>query len=246
MRVLDRSTEISTRYGGAFVQSIGGLQGTSHGGRPYDWFFYVNGLWSPVGAAEYPLRGGDTIWWDYRDWSASERVSALVGSWPQPFSGGYEGSRHPTSVECRDAGVACAVVRRRLSGAGASLAPVGTGRAIRVLVGPWQRIRGDGTAAQIETGPGTSGVYADFVDAGGGLTLVGLDEGGDLVRRFGHDVGLVAATRSGGAPPLWVVTGTSVAGTLAAARLLDGEALRDRFAVASDGGAEVPLPVGVG
>jgi Domain of unknown function (DUF4430) len=246
MRVLDRNTEISTRYGGAFVQSINGLQGAGHGGRPYDWFFYVNGLWSPVGAAEYSLHGGEAIWWDYRDWSASERVSALVGSWPQPFAGGYEGSRHPTSVACHDAGAACAVVRQRLGRAGASLAPVGTGGAIRVLVGTWRRIRADGTAAEIESGPGSSGVYADFVEAGGRLALVGLDEGGDPVRRLGPDAGLVAATRSGNAPPIWVVTGTSLAGTLAAARLLDGAALRNRFAVASDGGAEVPLPVGVG
>jgi Domain of unknown function (DUF4430) len=246
MRVLDRNAEISTRYGGAFVQSIDGLRGERRGGRPYDWFFYVNGLWSPVGAAEYPLRDGEAIWWDYRDWSASERVSALVGSWPQPFAGGYEGSRHPTSVECHGAGAACAVVRRRLSGAGASLAPVGTGGAIRVLVGPWQRIRADRTAAEIESGPGASGVYADFVDRGGGPRLIGLDEGGDPALRLGPDAGLVAATRGGDAPPVWLVTGTSVAGTLAAARLLDGRALRDRFAVASDGGAEVPLPVGMG
>jgi len=246
MRVLDRNAEISTRYGGAFVQSIDGLEGARHDGRPYDWFFYVNGLWSSVGAAEYPLHGGEAIWWDYRDWSASERVSALVGSWPQPFADGYEGRRHPTSVECHDAGTACAVVRQRLSRAGATLARAGTGEAIRVLVGPWQRIRADGTAVEIESGPGVSGVYADFADVRGGFALVGLDERGEPARRFGRDAGLVAATRSGSAPPLWVVTGASVAGTLAAARLLDGEALRDRFAVASAGGEEVPLPVGVG
>ncbi len=246
MRVLDRNAEISTGYSGAFVQSIDGLAGARHGGRPYDWFFYVNGLWSPVGAAEYPLRGGEAIWWDYRDWSASERVSALVGSWPQPFAGGYEGSRHPTSVECRGAGTACAVVRRRLNWAGASLAPVGTGGAIRVLVGSWQRIRGDAVAAEVESGPQASGVYADFVRGRDGFALVALDEGGEPARRLGHDAGLVATTRNGDAPPLWIVAGADAAGTLAAARLLDVAALRDRFAVASEGGEEIPLPLGSG
>ncbi len=246
MRVLDRNAEISTHYGGAFVQSIDGLEGARRGGRPYDWFFYVNGLWAPVGAAEYALHGGEAIWWDYRDWSASERVSALVGSWPQPFAGGYEGSRHPTAVGCRSGGAACALVRRRLRGAGAALVPTGSPGSIRLLVGSWARVRRDPVAATIEAGPQTSGVYADFVRRGRGFELVGLDEGGDPARRFDRGAGLVAATREGDAPPLWIVTGTNAAGALAAARLLDTAALRDRFAVASNGGMEIPLPVEAG
>jgi len=243
MRVLDRKTEISTRYGGAFVQSIDGLEGARHGGRPYDWFFYVNGLWAPVGAAEYALHGGEAIWWDYHDWSASERVPALVGSWPQPFAGGYEGARHPTAVGCWGPAAACAVVRRRLRRAGASLVPVGRQGAIRVLVGPWARVRRDPVAATLESGPQASGVYASFIRRGAEFELVGLDERGDAARRFKRGAGLVAATRDGDAPPLWVVAGTNAAGTLAAARLLDAAALRDRFAVAAQGGAGFPLPV---
>jgi hypothetical protein len=309
MRALERSAEISTRYGGAFVQSIDGLAGERRDGRPYDWFFYVNGLWSPVGAADYPLRGGEAIWWDYRVWSASGRVSAPVGSWPQPFAGGYEGRRHPTAVECRGGGDACAIVRRRLRRAGATVegtvapaagepsgsaggrgeggpaGPVaredaaGAGdEAIRVLVGPWARLRRDPAAADIEAGPATSGVYATFTrsaaaaptasprtaatrsegqdapdsgrDAGGrrdrrgAFLLWGLDEGGERARRFGPGAGLVAATRRGDAPPVWVVTGAGAAGASAAARLLSAAALRDRFAVATESGRQVALPLG--
>ncbi len=247
IRVLDRNADVSTRYGGGFVDSIDGIEGGRSDGRPYDWFFYVNGLWSPVGAADYPLRGGEAIWWDYRDWSASGQASALVGAWPQPFAGGYEGHPHPTAVECRGGGAACAVVRRRLERAGASLAAAGAAGAIRVLVGPWARVRADATASDMEDGPGTSGVYADFARrGGGGFELLGLDEGGEPARRFGPDAGLVAATRRGGAPPVWVVVGTNAAGTLAAARLLRAAALRDRFAVAVEAGRETPLPIGAG
>jgi hypothetical protein len=243
MRVLDRNVSISTRYGGAFVRSIDGVEGTLRDGRPYDWFFYVNGLWSPVGAADYPLRGGDAIWWDYRDWSASERASALVGSWPQPFATGYEGRRHPTAIECRGGGDACSLVRRRLREAGATLVAAGADGAIRVLVGPWARLRSDPTAATVESGPQASGVYADFVRRGQGFVLRGLDEGGEPARELGPGAGLVAATRRYGAPPVWLVAGLSRRGTLAAAGLLDAADLRDHFAVATDGGAETPLPV---
>jgi hypothetical protein len=243
MRVLDREVEIETRYGGGFVQAIEGVAGSQAGGRPRDWIFYVNGLWSPVGAAEYPLRGGEAIWWDYRDWSASNRVSALVGSWPHPFSGGYEGERHPTALECRGGGEACAVARRRLREAGATLVAPGTEGAIRVLVGPWRELRDDPTAADLERGPGVSGVYAEFAAAAGGFELLGLDEDGERVRELGTEAGLVAALRDGMAPPVWLVTGTAPAGAAAAARSLDAAALRDRYAMAVEADERVALPV---
>jgi hypothetical protein len=177
MRVLDRNAEITTRYGGGFVQSIEGIAGDEQGGDSLDWFFYVNGVESTVGAADYPLRGGERIWWDYRDWSQAMRVPAVVGSWPQPFLGGYDGEQRPVTVECLAGGEACAEVRRRLRAAGATLAdgtktsdmqtesarrPLG---ATRVLVGPWAQVRRDPAAALIEDGPQASGVFADFADS---------------------------------------------------------------------------------
>ncbi|HYH62446.1 MAG TPA: DUF4430 domain-containing protein, partial [Solirubrobacterales bacterium] len=85
MRMLDREADIETRYGGGFVQSIESVAGSSEGGRTYDWFFYVNGIESAIGAAETEVRGGDRIWWDHRDWTEAMRAPAVVGSWPEPF-----------------------------------------------------------------------------------------------------------------------------------------------------------------
>src|SRR4051812_35620099 len=160
MRVLDRNAEISTRYGGGFVQSIEGLEGEQGDGGPRDWFFYVNGVESTVGAADYPLHGGEAIWWDYRAWGAAMRVPAVVASWPQPFADGSDGRQRPVAVECRGGGRACGTVRRRLEGAGVALAAGRADDAIRVLVGPWWQLRGDPAAAQIEDGPQVSGVFA--------------------------------------------------------------------------------------
>lgn len=244
MRVLDRNAGIVTRYGGAFVQSIDGIEGARRNGNPYDWFFYVNGLWAPVGAADYSLHGGEAIWWDYRNWSVGTRVSAVVGSWPQPFASGYEGGRHPTTVECLGGGAACAVVQRRLQGAGA--APPASGAApdaIRVLVGPWPRLREDPDAGQVEDGAQVGGVFAEFERTSDGLELVGLDEGGEAARRFGAGAGLVAATRRYDRPPVWIVSGATARGVRAAAGALDASHLRDHYAVAVEGGEETPLPV---
>ena len=167
MRVLEGNAEISTRYGGGFVQSIEGVEEAQRGGHPYDWFFYVDGVESPIGAADYALHGGERIWWDYRDWAATIRVPAVVGSWPAPFADGYEGKRHPVAVECEGGGGACAEVRRALEGEGVSIASGSPSGAIRVLVGPWARLRSDPAAAQVEAGPAESGVFADFERRGG-------------------------------------------------------------------------------
>jgi hypothetical protein len=243
MRVLDRSADISTRYGGGFVQSIDGLEADEHSGDSFDWFFFVNGVESTVGAADYPLHGGEAIWWDYREWSAAMRVPAVVGSWPQPFLGGYDGERRPVAVECLGGGGACGVARAALAAAGVSVASGEPDGAIRVLVGPWARLREDAAAAQIEGGPQASGVFAELEPRGAGFRLVGLDEDGKPARTFGPGAGLVAATRRFDAPPIWVVTGVDRAGVRAAAGMLDAAHLRDRYAVAIEGGEEAPLPV---
>jgi hypothetical protein len=243
MRVLERNAAIETRYGGGFVQSIDGLEAQESVERSLDWFFYVDGVEATVGAADYPLHGGESVWWDYRDWGAAMRVPAVVGSWPQPFLAGYDGRRRPVAVECLGGGATCATVRGRLQGAGVRLASGSLDGAIRVLVGPWARLRQDPAAAQIEDGPQASGVFADFNPAPGGYALEGLGEDGKPARSFGSGAGLVAATRRYEAPPVWVVTGTGSAGVRAAAGLLVAADLRDHYAVAVEGGEETPLPV---
>jgi len=244
MRVLERNAKLATSYGGDFVDAIDGLESTTSAGHYFDWLYYVNGVEATVGAAAYDLHGGERVWWDYRDWSGALHVPAVVGSWPQPFLDGYAGKRHPVVVECMGGGVACATARERLMAAGAAPASGSPPDAIRVLVGPWSRVRRDPAAAQIERGVQASGVFAGFVPAGGGeYRLQGLDEDGHARREFGPDAGLVAATRDGEAPPTWVISGPRAAGARAAAGLLDPADLRNHYAVAVEGGRETPLPL---
>src|SRR4051812_11742338 len=59
MRALEAGAEVEARFGGGFVHSIGGVAEGEHGGDPYDWFFFVDGVESPVGAADVALQSGD-------------------------------------------------------------------------------------------------------------------------------------------------------------------------------------------
>jgi Domain of unknown function (DUF4430) len=251
MRFLDSEAEVTTRYGGGFVQSIDGLEGTAQAGARFDWFFYVNGIESPIGAAEARVYGGDRVWWDYREWTAAMRVPAVVGSWPEPFVHGAEGKAFPVRIDCLADDEDCSAVADRLEAEGVP-ASISTERAklgeelLRVVVGPWEAVREDRAAVQIEAGPSASGVFADLEsDAAGGYDLVALDPRArhTLEERLDAGAGLVAAVRLGEEQPTWVVTGTDDAGLDAAIELLDDDSLRDRYAVAVDRRGELSLPV---
>jgi hypothetical protein len=246
MRFLEKEAEIETRYGGGYVKSIDGLEESERGGHPYDWFFWINGVISSTGAAEVSLEGGEKIWWDIHNWSASEGSPAVVGSWPAPFTTGWEGHAPVVVVECEGGGEACGTVTKALEGEGVKVASGSPKSAIRVLVGPWSKIDSDPAAGLVEKGPGESGIYAEFESSQGTDRLVGLDEDGTKARTFGANAGLVAATRHFEGPPVWLVTGATDAGVQAAAAALDTADLRDHFAVASEAGTVTPLPLSSG
>jgi hypothetical protein len=241
MRFLESEAEIETSYGGGFVNSIDGVSEAERGGHPYDWFFYVNGVLSPVGAAEVSLEGGERIWWDNHDWSASEQVPAVVGSWPAPFTTGWEGHEAGVTLSCLHAGAACATAAKALEREGVEIRADMPG--LQMLVGTWSELRALPIGELIAKGPGESGIYANFESAQGGWNLVGLDENGRKSRTFGADAGLVAATRNFEQAPVWVVTGATDAAVRAAAASLDTADLRDHYAVASEAGAVTPLPL---
>ncbi|MDX6644112.1 MAG: hypothetical protein QOD76_2074 [Solirubrobacteraceae bacterium] len=247
MRFLERNFKVRTRYGGGFVQAINGLSGGRPGGRPTDWFYYVNGIEAPQGAAATVVHHGDRVWWDRHDWGAANRVPAVVGSFPEPFLSGVGGKRLPVRLDCAgSAGAACQVVEERLRAVGvpaaraAPGAPPG-GKSLRVLVGAWSVLRGDPVARELDSGPARSGVYARF--DGGGTRLVALDARGAPATAFARNAGLVAATRYADQQPTWLVTGVDQGGVLAAARALDEPSLRNRFALVVVPGNLVGVPV---
>jgi hypothetical protein len=243
MRALEGEADVETRFGGGFVHAIDGVAEGEHGGDPYDWFFFVDGVESPVGAAEVELQGDERVWWDYRDWSAANHVPAVVGSWPAPFTDGVAGKHYPVVLECEGGGSACATAQEALEREGVQPASGPTKGAIRMLVGPWDRLRQDPAARLLEDGPEESGIYANFVPGmRGQIGLQALDEDGTEARNLGPDAGLVAATSRYGGPPVWLVTGGTAAAVRDAAGALDEEHLRDHYAVAVEDGEVTSLP----
>jgi hypothetical protein len=246
MSLLQRNYPVATSDGGGFVESVGGLSAGQEAGQPVDWFYYVNGVEATKGADAANVHAGDRIWWDRHDWSQTEVVPAVVGSFPEPFLNGIEGKRLPVRVECAFvAGYACRTVTAHLralqiAASTTTIAPAGAPQTLRVLVAPWAAIASDLGAQSLEHGPRASGVYARFSSGGGELTL--LDQAGGSTQTLGAGAGLIAATRRAQQPPVWLVTGTDGDGVERAARAFDERTLADRFAVALGPAGAIALP----
>jgi hypothetical protein len=96
MQALQREADVETRYGGRFVQSINGIEGSLS--RRRDWFYFINGYEGDRGASEYTLHDGDVLWWDFRAWGEEMRAPVVVGAFPEPFVHGYDGERRSAAV----------------------------------------------------------------------------------------------------------------------------------------------------
>ncbi len=245
MRMLERHFQVGTRYGGGFVESINGHTGNA---SQTDWFYYVNGVQASQGAATTAVHHDDRIWFDLHDWTATESIPAVVGSFPEPFSNGFGGKRYPVTIECAsDVPVACKRVTAELSAAGVPVADqlIGTGSGpdtLGVVVGTWHELAPEVAAELIAHGPGASGVYAKFSSpAGSSLEL--LNPAGKVADTLGAGAGLIAATADSSSAPTWLITGTDVAGVTAASNAFNERSLHDRFALAVQGRTQLPVPL---
>jgi hypothetical protein len=245
MRFLQATHEVKTRYGGGFVQSVDGMAGNR--ARRLDWFFYVNGIESDVGAADFGLSEGDRIQWDLHSWRSTMRIPGIVGAFPEPFRHGYRGKRLPVRIECAEPdGAACKEATKRLTDAGivasnAELGVSGDQSVARVVVGTWDAIRRLQAASPLGRDPSESGVFARFTGSG---ALQLLDASGRVARTAPPGTGLVAARVPQEQSVVWFVTGIDDAGVARAAAALDEDTLHYAFAVAATPTGPVKLPVG--
>ena len=86
-------------------------------------------------------------------------------------------------------------------------------------------------------------MYARFAGPSGS-SLQLLNPPAQVVRTLGAGAGLIAATAQPSTGPFWLITGTDVAGVDAAAAALTPARLHDHFALAVQGGTDLPVPLG--
>lgn len=230
MRALRGATEVSTLYGGGFVSEMFGHTSDLSGGR--DWFFFVDGIHSPVGARDIDVAEGDEIWWDFRQWAALMDTPAVVGAWPAPFTG-----RRVPRVHADDP------LDDALIAAGATVV-YDPDTPWRVRVGTSDELAADDPAwARALADPDAAGLTA-AIEQG---RVVALDAAADRRRPVPGGQALAVALASGLEPTdgvLLAVVGLTPDAARAAARTIAAEpqVLRSAYAVVFDGDGR---PIGV-
>ncbi len=108
LQVLQQVSNVSTSYGGGFVEAIENISSQYNGGagEKTDWFYFVNGMLAPQGAQYYMMHNGDVVRWDYHPWDSPRRCTALIGEFPEPFLHGFQGMNKKTTIvyttDCND------------------------------------------------------------------------------------------------------------------------------------------------
>jgi hypothetical protein len=256
MAALQKVAEVETDYGGGFVDAIDGVHSGFTGSQKTkrDWFIYINGIQSNVGALDYTLQPGDVEHWDYHDWGFQQSIPAVIGDFPEPFRHGFDGRKRPTVVvysanlmkeaeELKDGLVSLGVSDIGITSAGgltlsekeaSNLVLLGTAdnELILELNRNWKKL----------------GLFAYFEDG----NLVALDARGEIAGTYSAAAGLIQATQNPWNPNgtgacenvVWMVTGTDEEGVKAAidAVLNQPAQLQYAFAAVIDSGEIIRIP----
>jgi hypothetical protein len=254
--VMREHLEIETSYGGGFINAINGTKSgytdkSIFTRKKRDWFYYVNGSIAAVGADAYAAKSGDEVWWDYHDWSGSgSSAYCVVGSYPHPFTLGYNGSA-PGTVVYYGSGHAEEAnrVASALTAAGAGrvrtavynnedLMAAGTNT---VVVGTWAELSGKSNIAELFGAPTRTGLYAAFE----GDRVIGLNYQGKGTEVSGAGAILATGSGNGDPTPTWLIIGATEAGLDAAVNTLvhNPGALRGKIGALVDGGTVTGVPV---
>jgi hypothetical protein len=132
MRALASRSKVKTRYGGRYVQSVNGIDGSL--GAQRDWFWFVNGYEGDRSAASYTLRDGDVAWFDYRGWEREGEARVVVGAFPEPLLHGYAGKTRPLAIRYEPAlATRAGALARRFEGADLQALPAPVAKGSNVL-----------------------------------------------------------------------------------------------------------------
>ena len=241
---------VETACGGAFVERINGIPGTKDRSAGRAWQYYVNGMIAQVGAKAYRPAPGDVMVWDFHPWEGVRQVQALIGCYPQPFTGSTRDGSAPCRILFSDAAhgkareLAASLVRHgapEVRVQPLSSAELSDG-VPAVLIGPWDEIS---RVPAVRTAVAHGDRCGLFVECDGtGMRVL------DLKRKsrasYTKAGALIAVAGGVSRPaPLWFVTGTDTASACLAADILIShpDRIRGMASAVLSGDAVHPAPV---
>jgi hypothetical protein len=256
MAALQMAADVETKYGGGFVSSINSIS-SEYGGAnnsKKDWFFYINGVASNIGARDYILRDDDVEHWDFRGWSYHQFIPAIIGDFPQPFLNGYHDKHRPTLVvhEAAFSREAEALVEKMKGYGVAEVATIPCellsdeakeNSNLIIIALPDNML-----ISELNSIHEKLGIYAYFEQN----ELIIPDAEGNMSVKYGEGYGLIQATQNpwnprgigSGENVVWMVTGVDVNGVRSAAEMLtnNNDEMCHAFAVVISDQTVVKIP----
>lgn len=231
MRQLASTHDVTTSYGGRYVDSVDGLKEDAE----RSWLFYIDGVEAERGATSKRLAGGERVQWDFHRWQNVRTGGAILGAWPQPLKkGGVRLICLPARADY------CKLAEAQLAAAGIEQARAA---GARLVVGTFNDVKSRDELPELDRHPESNGAFAAFSADGRTLTPVRGDGTPDAPEGAGS--GLLAAFASGGRDVVWLASGTDTAGVVAAVRLLGkGGQLQNRFGLITSARGTRALPLG--
>lgn len=253
IELMQQDLQVSTGFGGGFIKGINNYESGTFSSQRWDWFFYVNGLGSPVGAGQVKPRPGDTIWWDYHAWSSGPGQSAVIGCFPGPLNS-TSTARVQVRILTDASSTGCGErVQQALAVRGVNVADMAEidqhndwleKRSGPVLViGEWGKLKDSAFLNKWNDSFRKNGSSIHFEE--GQLQLLGIN--GQSQRMVSGSAGVIVASGSGlgDTAPLWLIAGTDQKGLQMAVEILcaQPEKLRLRYGLAVLPQEIVALPV---
>ena len=245
MEALKQVAQVETSYGGGFVSSINGICSEYAPGSSLkqDWFFYINGIMSNVGALDYILHRGDMEHWDFHSWSFHTFIPAIIGAFPETFQSGFGGKASPTLIVFSDNLRQVAQdLESQLARMGVNSVGLRGSSELRqseketsnlILLGTVD----ENLVSELNRNWRRLGFFA-YIEGG---SIVILNARGEAAARYGTGVGLIQATQNpwnpkgvgSGESVVWMVTGTDETGVREAASALISRRPELRYAYAA-------------
>lgn len=233
MELLNQHLDVQTAYGGGFVNSINGLEsGYTNAAEKekLDWFYFMNGIMTSVGATEYFPTNGDVIWWDYHAWGDIPFTPAVIGTFPQPFLNGYQGENPGTLIlsgqGCQDLAEALADYLKSVGVKEVEVKPyeekLASDRSkITIVVALWEELSDSSFWNGIQAHRDKTGWFAELEKN----AFHGLNEKALRQVTYNQGVGAILATGMGmgDSTPLWLITGIDMEGVADAVKALTSE-----------------------
>ncbi len=230
MEILNEHLDIKTAYGGGFVNSINGLESgytNNKNQERIDWFYFINGIMTNIGAVEYFPSDGDVIWWDYHPWGNISFSPAVTGAFPQPFLNGYQDKNDGTLIlageECIEPAISLQEYFAEIGVKEIALQnyqeKLATDRSeITVIIALWEELSQSSFWRGMQENRDKTGWFAELEHE----VFYSLDTQGKRQDAYYENVGVILASGMGMGDnnPLWLITGLDMDGIIDAIDLL--------------------------